>query len=124
MKTANQINADMQLAKTLAPEDVQYGDYVTILTKSSEFPSFYWDCPPQISDASETVNITYRPEDAGQPLKVVDICLPFILAKPINNEVKVIDVRAVRLARISKSFAKNFANLASNKKKKGKKKST
>lgn len=118
MKTSKQINAATTLAKTLAPEDLRCGDFVTILTKSAEFPSFFWDCTPHYNNDSEVISISFRPEEAGEPLKVTEICLPFVLVKTHKGKVSVIDIRASSLVKLSNAYAKKFCKLARPKKKK------
>lgn len=124
MSTKTQ-TAEMTLAKTLAPEDVCRGDYVTILTKVCEYPSYYWDCPSQFMEASEVVSIRYRPPESGQPMEVVDVCLPFILVQPLQGKPQTLDVRSCQLAKISNSFVESLrkANkkVKNNKKKRSKK---
>ena len=118
MKTSKQINTATTLAKTLAPEDVRCGDYVTILTKSAEFPSFFWDCRPQLNNDSEVINISFRPEEAGEPQRVVEICLPFVLTKTHKDKVNIIDIRASSLVKLSDTYAKKYYKLSKPKKNK------
>ncbi len=40
------------------------------------------------------------------PLKVIDICLPFVLARQPGGSHRVVDLRLVRLARLPEVFAR------------------
>lgn len=99
--------AEMTLAKTLAPEDVCRGDYVTVLTQVCEYPSFLWDCPSQFLEADQVVSIRYRPPESGDPMKVIDVCLPYVFVKPLRAKPQTLDVRTCQLAKMSKSYVKN-----------------
>lgn len=94
------------LAKTLAPEDVRCGDFVTPLYVVSEWPSWYWDDDDALHPRDELVRIRSVPCDEATPLEVVSVCLPFVLVKTPEREGKVLDIRRMRLARLDHSFAK------------------
>lgn len=121
MNTKATTTAEMTLAKTLAPEDVCRGDYVTILTQVCEYPSYFWNCPSQYLDASEVVSIQYRPPESGMPMKVIDICLPFVFVKPLQAKPQTLDVRSCHLAKMSEGYVasvrKTFKKKSKNKRK-------
>lgn len=94
------------LAKSLAPEEIRRGDYVTALHVVSEWPSWYWDDDDALHPRDELVRIRSVPCDEAEPLEVVSVCLPFVLVKTPQREGKVLDVRRMRLARLDRSFAK------------------
>ena len=48
MKALESTNRETQLAKCLAPEDVQRGQFVAVLNINYEYPSYFWDNSPQI----------------------------------------------------------------------------
>lgn len=103
------------LAKPLAPEDIRAGDFVTPLHVFYDFPSFYWDdCSLQRRE--ELVRLCTLPETGGVPLKVVSICLPFVLTRQPNGEKQLLDVRKVRLARLDPMYAKAAWKLCKKKK--------
>jgi hypothetical protein len=71
------------------------------------------------SDAEiKTRRFTYMPEEAGQPLKVRAVCLPFVLVKTMNGERGTLDLRRHRVAKLTREYGGE----AFKAKKKGKKK--
>jgi hypothetical protein len=93
------------LAKMLAPEEVQAGQYVTVLHEVAEFPSFYWFCDNVFLDPEEVIRMRYLPVDGGLPLKVRSVCLPFVLVKLPTGEERPLDLRKCRVARLTQRYA-------------------
>jgi len=93
------------LAKTLAPEEIRRGDFVTLLNVTYEVPSYYWDADAMTLPRDEPVRIRFVPESGGVPLKVRNVCLPFVLVKAPNGERQTLDVRKCRLARLDRAYA-------------------
>jgi hypothetical protein len=98
-------NADSALAKPLAPEDVRCGDFVAVLHVISEVPSYYWCDESFRLPHDELVRIQHIPDDAGLPLKVRSVCLPFVFVKNAAAERKTLDLRRCRLARLDRDYA-------------------
>jgi len=98
--------AGATLAKTLAPEEIRRGDFVTPLHVIAEVPSFYWcgDCWSLPHD--EPVRIRFTPTSDGLPLKVKSVCLPFVLVKQASGERLTLDLRKCQLARLDRRYAK------------------
>lgn len=94
------------LAKALAPEDIQPGDFVTWLYVMAELPSFLWNADASTLPVEDPIRIQLVPEDGGIPMKVKSVCLPFILVKLPEGEKQSLDVRQCRLARLDRAFAK------------------
>lgn len=92
------------LAKLLAPEEICPGDFVSLLHVFYDLPSFFWD-DSAIHRREELVRLCYLPETAGVPLKVIAVCLPFVLAKAPSGAQQPLDVRRVRLARLDAEYA-------------------
>jgi hypothetical protein len=104
--TARSSGQGMTLSKTLAPEDLRRGQFVTLLNEIYEFPSFFW-CDGTWSLAPEApVRLQLLATDAGVPLKVKHVCLPFVLAKHPQGSVRTLDLRRCRLARLDAAYAK------------------
>jgi hypothetical protein len=94
------------LAKALAPEEVRTGDYVTLLHEYTEMPSYYWCNDSTLVAPDEVIRVRYLPTaDAGTPLEVQSICLPFVLVKHPSGEERPLDLRKFRVARLTKSYA-------------------
>lgn len=99
------------VAKLLAPEDVRAGDYVAVMRVTYEVPSFYWCGEPVLEDRSELVRLRMLPEQRTTPLKVVAVCLPFVLVSSPTGEARTLDLRRHQLARLDWSFAKSARQL-------------
>jgi hypothetical protein len=92
------------LASTVAPEDLQLGDYVTLLNIICELPSYLWCADATTLSIEEPVRIRLIPASAGKPLKVQAICLPFVLVKKPSGKQRTLDLRQCRLARLDKTY--------------------
>ena len=93
---------ESSLAKTLAPEEIRRGDFVTPLYVVSEWPSWYWDDDDALHPRDELVRIRSTPCDEAAPLEVIGVCLPFVLVETPQRDGKTLDVRRVRLARLDR----------------------
>jgi hypothetical protein len=98
--------AEATLAKSLAPEEVRRGDFVTPLYVVAEVPSFWWRCDSWTQPIEEPVRMRFLPPQESTPLKVRSVCLPFVLVKTPKGEKRTIDVRSCQLARLDRTYAK------------------
>jgi len=98
-------STDLKTAKALAPEDVRTGDYVALLHVVREIPSFWWCGEMGPIRADEPVRIPFLPNNGGMPLRVRSVCLPFILVKTPSGNLRHLDVRRHRLARLDPKHA-------------------
>jgi hypothetical protein len=89
------------LASSIAPEDIRRGHYVAVLHVIDQ----YFPC---CFDRAGTgpVNIRWRPRFQVQPLKVIDVCLPFVTAERADGSVITLDVRRHELARLDDAYAR------------------
>ncbi|QDV85156.1 hypothetical protein [Planctomycetes bacterium TBK1r] len=100
METTTEINFATSVAARVAGEDIKRGDYVTVLNEIVELPSYLWGCSGVMLPADEPVRIRYMPCDAGQPFKVVAVCLPFVYTKRPKGDTKTFDTRQNQLVRL------------------------
>ncbi len=112
MRRSKQKQFDAQLAvfrssvaKTLAHEDIQLGDFVTMLYAIAELPSFLWCADAATLPRHESIRFQFVPAKAGIPLKVKAICLPFVFVKRPFGDKRTLDVRRCRLARLDREYA-------------------
>jgi hypothetical protein len=56
--------------------------------------------------ASELVRLRIIPGDAGVPLKVFAVCLPFVYAKDHKGNVQSLDIRRQQIVRLNSDCAK------------------
>lgn len=92
------------MAKAIAPEDLRRGDYVAVTSETIEFPAFLL-CGEAWNSPDGMLRSEALPVDAGVPLKVREICLPFVMVRRPAGEYDTLDVRRCRLARLDRGFA-------------------
>ena len=106
METANELNKTAQkeltVAKPLAPEDIRRGTYVAILAMGVEFFPFWHDEPWRPAKVRR-IDLLPGPE-GGTPLRVKEVCLPYLLVEHPDGKHRTIDVRRFRLGRLSERF--------------------
>ena len=106
MKTQSTTRFSTTVAATVSGDDVLCGDFVAILTQTCELPSYLWNHGESLLPAHELVRLRVIPEEAGTPLKVFAVCLPFVYAKTVGGELKTLDVRRDRIVRLARLCAK------------------
>ena len=106
MTQKNRTIRPISLAASVAPEDLQRGDYVAVASVIHEFPSFFWCCDAEGVSPDEVVRIQTLPPDAGSPLRIKAVCLPFVFVKSPHGEVQSMDVRQIRFVRLRRRYAK------------------
>jgi hypothetical protein len=89
------------LASPIAPEDIQRGQYVAILNVIEQYLPCCFSEP-----GSEPVSIRWRPSFQAQPLKVIDVCLPFVTVQRARGAIITLDVRRHELARLDDAYAR------------------
>ena len=94
------------LARAVHAEDLAPGDFAAVLNEIVEWPSFFWsDCAATLTP-EENVRTQRIPCNAGEPLRIEAICLPFVYAKDARGELRTLDVRQAQLVRLQKRAAK------------------
>jgi len=106
MRTIDKIDNRCDLAKSLAAEDIQLGDVVAVLDVIYEYPSFLWSSESHMLAPEELIRLCWRSPDAGRPLKVKAVCLPYVLVKPPKGRHQTLDIRQCRLVRLADDYAK------------------
>ncbi len=103
-------DSEARMTRPVAPEDLRPGDYVAALQVVSErvWPLFSLDeKPPRL------VHVVHWPRHNWQPMRVEEICLPFVLLETPRGKHCVIDVRQYRLGRVSESFGRRLFEVVS-----------
>jgi hypothetical protein len=103
---ANCAAAVVALAKALAPEEVRPGDYVTPLHMIAEVPSYWWFGEAWSMPPEDPVRMRYTTLCDGAPLRVISVCLPFVLLKQPCGSSRTLDLRRCQLARLDVRYAK------------------
>jgi hypothetical protein len=100
------------LSRSLAPEDVRAGRYVAI---THVVEQFLWPSPCDGAEwrTPQVREVLWRPYAQRGPLKVVEVCLPFVLARQVDGKFRVLDTRACRLVELSERFGRQaFSRLS------------
>lgn len=116
MKTSTEFHSATTVAATVVGEDIHCGDYVTCSSVTCEVPSYMWD--QAMLPTAELVRLRVIPSDAGVPLKVFAVCLPFVYAKDTCGDVKTLDVRRQQIVRLNFDCGKKVWHELKNAKKK------
>jgi len=94
------------LARAISPEDIRPEMYVTMLSIVTEHLPFIICADDVAYRQPETFRVQWVPRCEPQPLKVLEVCLPFVLVKQPDGALRTLDVRRYRLAQLSEEFGK------------------
>lgn len=111
MTTTHEDKHVSRLAATVAPEDLNCGDYIAALNVVYQFPSFLWCCDSSSLEPGAPVHVQFRAPGAGTPLKVKAICLPFVFVKLPNGSTQTMDVRQFQFVRLDPEYAKTVGKV-------------
>lgn len=100
METTTDTKFATNVAARVAGEDLKPGDYVTALNEIYELPSFLWCCSSGSLVADEPVRSVYKARDAGQPSKIIAVCLPFVYTTQARGDTSIFDTRKHQLVRL------------------------
>jgi hypothetical protein len=106
MKSQTVLPLEPSAAATIAGEDLASGDYIALLNQTVDFPSFLWDACGASLSPHELVRLKVIPGNAGRPMRVIAICLPFVYAKTPKGKTATIDTRRTQLVRLDRKCAK------------------
>jgi hypothetical protein len=98
----------MTLATGVAGEDVLEGDFVTITQRTIAVPAYFWDSSDSWLRTEQLVRLRLIPHDAGLPVKVIAICLPFVYARRPNRTIQVIDLRREEISKLEADRGKRI----------------
>jgi hypothetical protein len=107
MKSQPSTTCETHVAKSLAPEDLRCGDFVSILYEITEYPSCFWCGDSRLLPPDEPVRVPYRTADCGAPLKVKAICLPFVFVRKPWGAHRTLDLRQHTLVRLTPDYARH-----------------
>jgi hypothetical protein len=100
MNTTTENKFQTTVVARIAGEDIKPGDYITVISTMVELPSYLWCCSGAILPLDEPVRTRFIPSEAGQPFKVVAVCLPFVYAKQPCKKLATFDTRNQQLVRL------------------------
>lgn len=102
----NETEAGPAVTRPAAGEDLRVDDYVTPFGYEWHYPSFLWNASEHTLPPDEFVRIQGIPCDAGMPLRIVGLCLPFVYAVDPRRTVHTIDLRRTRIVRLDHEMAR------------------
>lgn len=102
-----------------SPEDIRIGDYVVKTHRRYQLVPCSVE-RPMSGEAIEPVILYGWPFDSGEPMKVLAVCLPFVMTESAEGLREAIDTRQDVLMRVSKTYAKAAKPKPEKKKKKKK----
>jgi len=95
----------LTMAASVASEDLKRGEFVAVLNDIVELPAFDY-CDRPSADPQNTIRVRYCGLDAGTPMKIKAICLPFVFVMRADEAPATLDVRQVQLVRLNRMYAK------------------
>ncbi|TVQ58344.1 MAG: hypothetical protein EA377_00190 [Phycisphaerales bacterium] len=96
------------VARSLAPEDIHSEMYIAVThVIAQHMPMF---CAEQSDlERGEPYRVVWLPRpEHRQPLRVLDVCLPFVLVESARRRTRTLDVRTCRLARLEDRFGRMY----------------
>jgi hypothetical protein len=106
MKVTSETQLETTVAARIAGEDIACGQFVTVINEIIELPSYLWSCSSLAIAPDEPIRLRYMPGNAGQPCKVIGVCLPFVYVKKHSGSVTAIDTRQRQLVRLDYDCAR------------------
>lgn len=103
------------VSRLIGPEDVAAGDFVTVSHETLEVVP-WGEIGGCDGGGVKAVRVEVLSERAGRALKVVAVCRPWVLVEEAWGECCALDLRSVRLARLSGAYGKAAFKLMGGKK--------
>jgi hypothetical protein len=91
-------------SRVIGPEDVHVGDYVAVTHTTYEF--LMDPCADFSQDEVKPKRVTLIPWNAGRPMKVLSVCLPFVLVQDTARTTETLDLRRHRIARLRRAYGR------------------
>lgn len=91
-------------SRVIGPEDVKVNQYVTITHVTYEFLADDCFALPRAEIAPSRVTLMHG--CAGRPLKVVGVCLPFVLVEDPAGTHSTVDLRKCQIALLNARFGR------------------
>lgn len=116
-----QSNSQLTTTRTIAPDDLRRGSYIAISVRVHEFIRGRFDeyCRPLTIE-----RIAALPdEDDLLPMKVLSVCVPFVLVQKPDGSARAIDLRQNRVSLVDPAFGRAAFRACSKKEKESSEKS-
>jgi hypothetical protein len=112
------MNHNTDIVRTLAPEDIRKGMYVTVLHWISEFAPPLVSCDDGHWRSVEPIRVRWLPADPFPPMKVKAVCLPHVFVRMPGGGARTLDVRECEFGAVSKLYARCVFDAAHSRRKK------
>ena len=94
----------LRTSRPIAPEDLRGGQYIAITRVMIQFiPPM---CDPHLTPEPKTVPLWGIPPFAGQPMRIVSVCLPFVLVEGVDRQCRTLDLRRMEVVRLPKKYGR------------------
>ena len=93
-----------EMSRSLPPEDIRVGQYVAVQHVVHECTPCFCNSDPQWRPLRIMRTLELPWKGGGVPMRVVEVCLPFVLVQRPNGRHRTLDVRRYRLARVSNRY--------------------
>ena len=94
--------AELHAVQSVAAEDLRVGDYVTVGQAQGQLVLYGCD---DLANPPRVGRITYIPDHAGLPRKVVAVAPPFVLTRAPDGQHATLDLRLTTLLRLGPEYA-------------------
>ncbi|MEM9417835.1 MAG: hypothetical protein AAGA25_02115 [Planctomycetota bacterium] len=94
----------LSTARPVAAEDLRVGDGVAVAYVTQQILAD--DDPPPDQTYNRIIKADLIPYDSGEPLRIVGVCLPFILAKNTCKRHVTLDVRRQHLVKLDLAYTR------------------
>jgi hypothetical protein len=90
--------------RQIAPDDIAVGNYVAITHEYFQYiDRFASECAHQMT--MQRVAMVYDDDEAGTPLLVMRVCLPFVLVRKPDKQYTMVDIRRFKLVKLDDAYA-------------------
>jgi len=94
------------VSRTLAPEDIRAGMYIAVLNERKTTWPWFLTAEDIFYDRVKPFVCSVIPTEGGKPLRVIEVCLPFVLIENERGQTKTLDVRTSSLVQMSDRYGR------------------
>ena len=116
------MSTESNIARTVAPEDIRPGAYVTILHVIDEFLPLVFDSNDASWRSVQPFRVRWLPYGDQSPMKVKSVCLPFVFVMLPDGAHRTLDVRRHQLAEVARDYGRSVFEAARDRRKRRAKK--
>lgn len=96
--------APTRACRSIAAEDIRPGMYIAVSRSICQM------IPTAVEEGWDkqlrTIDVPFIPQESGQAMKVVEVCVPFVLAKQACGNKLTLDLRRHSVVRLSSAFGR------------------